>query len=265
MIVIHGVHTVEEVAVLLFPHRQHFLFARHRPQIIYRRFCYRRHARDEHRAAIGLHTCGRTVLTENVHPAVQRRVLAVTHNDIAHSAALEFNHSHSRVLHLDIRVVEVLPDAVYFVHLAHVPQQQIQLMGRLVHQHAASLAFPRAAPGVAVIISLVAPTQHRHHSQHGTAQLPILDGLVDAHAGAVKTALHHRAYSDMITLLRRDDGVAVLKAGSQRLFHKHIAAAVRSRHGRTGMQWVRSTDAHHIQPRIAAHCGHIRIRLHTIA
>ena len=33
------------------------------------------------------------------------------------------------------------------------------------------------------------------------------------------------AYSDMITLLRRDDGVAVLKAGSQRLFHKHIAVS----------------------------------------
>ena len=77
--------------------------------------------------------------------AVEGGVLAVADHDVAHGAALEFDDGHGGIFHFDVGVVQILPDAVYFIDVAHVPQQQVELMGCLVDQNAAAFALPGAA------------------------------------------------------------------------------------------------------------------------
>ena len=199
-----------------------------------------------------------------MHLAVEGGVLAVADHDVAHRAAFELDHGEGRILHLDVGVVEVFPDAVHLLHFAHIPQQQVQLMGRLVHQDAAALPLPGAAPAVAVVVGAVPPAQHGHHAQDGPADLPCLDGLMDPHAGPVKTALHHGADGHMVPLPRRDDPVAVLQTGGQRLFDQDIAAVFGRGDGRAAVGRVGRADADHIQPLCLDHLGHVGIRPHVV-
>ncbi len=93
----------------------------------------------------------------------------------AEAAVLEADHRQGRVLDFDVRVVEVRPAAADLVDLAHEPLQEIELVGRLVDQHAAAFAGPLAAPGIRLVIRLITPAEHRKDAERRRADLTCLD------------------------------------------------------------------------------------------
>ena len=74
-------------------------------------------------------------------------------------------------------------------------------MGRLIDEDAAALAGPGAAPGIGLIVGHVAPAQHVHRAQDGAAQLPVVDGLLHPHGGAIEAALADGGHSNSRALL----------------------------------------------------------------
>ena len=62
--------------------------------------------------------------------------------------------------------------------VVHEPDEQIEHVGRLVDQYAAPFRVPFAAPGIGLVVRLVAPAIHRETAQHGPADLAGIDGLL---------------------------------------------------------------------------------------
>ena len=243
MEVIGAVHGVEEIAVLLLEAGQQILLTGHRPQVVDRRLRDAGYTGDEHRPAIGLHAHAGAVAAMHPHIAEQGRVLRVAHHDVAQRAALEADDGDGGVIHLQLGVVEGVPHAEHFLYLAHVPQQQVQLVGRLVDQHAAALAVPGAAPGVGAVVVHAAPAQHVDRAQNGPAKLAILNRLLDPHSRAIEASLADGAACDARLVGGLNDGIAIGQRRGQRLFHRDVQAQFCRLHRILGVVGVGGADA----------------------
>ena len=158
---------------------------------------------------------------------------------------------HRVVLDLDVRVIDVRPVAEDLFGRAHAPQQEVDVVRRLVHQHAAALGVPAAAPGVPAVVGL------------GTPHLAVRLAEDDAarRAGRVSSASRIRcAAGNQRRCAIVDTIVPCLLAASrirsassrrrrQRLLDDAVDATLGGQHQRVGVQRVGRTHAHHVKPR----------------
>ncbi len=144
----------------------------------------------------------------------------------AHSPVGEADRGDGRVLDLDIRMVDVVPNACDLFGRAHEPREKIELMGSLVDEDSAAFHRPRAAPGIGVVIGLVAPSEHCHLGYGWFSQRARINGMTDApHAGIpAPLADHSEGFSGGCR--GSDHGVAVRDGEGHRLFDEDVAAGL---------------------------------------
>ena len=257
MVIVHGIHAEEGGRVFLFHLLEFVGLALNRPDVVIGRFGNFRHAGDKHGAAICLNAYRRTVFAMHAHIAEQSRVLGIAHHQVANRAALEFDDRHSGVLNFNIGVIVIFPDTIYLVYLAHVPQQQVNLMGGLRRHNAAALAFPSAAPGVGIVIGLVAPAVHINGADNGLAEFSLVDGLTDAHARPVEAALRDHADLHAVVFSGVDNLIAVFQRHRQGLFHQHVAFQIRRLHSQRRMERMGHADRYQLYAAFSDHLLYI--------
>jgi len=121
-------------------------------------------------------------------------------------------------------MVERVPAAHDFIDLAHVPQQQVELVRRLVDQHAAALSCPGSPPGIGAVVGHVAPAQHVDGAQDRMTELAGVDGLLDAHGRMIEAPLADRRADHAGLLGGGDDRIAVGQRRCQRLLDGDMQA-----------------------------------------
>lgn len=233
------------------------LFTGNGPQIEHRGLRDLAHAGNEHAAAVGLHADGCAVGAVDMDLAVESGILGVADDDRAERAALEAHDGNRGVLHLQLRMVQRGVVAVELFDIAHVPQEEVNLVRGLVDQHAAAFALPGAAPGIGVIVVHVAPAVHGDGAENGLADLAFVDGGADALARQIEPALADSAAKDARLMDGLDHGVAILQTRRDRLFHQNVHAAAGSFDGNGAMLRMRGADGDNL----AAVGGHLFNRM----
>ncbi len=109
------------------------------------------------------------------------RLLRVAHQDISYSPTLKLNDGERRIVDLYIRVVKVTPETIDLIDIAHIPEHQVELVGRLVNQDSSSLVLPCPAPGIGIIVILVAPSKHSYGCKNGLPYLSVVDCTFHSH------------------------------------------------------------------------------------
>ena len=112
----------------------------------------------------------------DVNPSVEAGSLRVAGNDRTERAAREADGRHGRVLYLDRWVIEIAEEPGYLSNGAHEPQEQVELMDRLVDQDSTTFAVPAPTPGIHSVISVVPPSEHVRDSQNGAPNSTSFDG-----------------------------------------------------------------------------------------
>ncbi len=123
------------------------------------------------------------------HPSIQSRILRVAYQNIAQRPVGKPQHRRRGILHFYIRMVQIVPVAEQLLNRPHKPQQQIQLMRRLIDQHPAAFAAPGPTPRIAFVISLIPPAMHRHSPQDRLSKFAFVKGLADSSAWSIKAPL----------------------------------------------------------------------------
>jgi hypothetical protein len=170
----------------------------------------------------------------------------------------------SGIFHFDVRMIQVRPIAEHFIDLAEIPDQQIELMRRLVHEHAAAFVLPTAAPRIAQVIRFVAPAEHRDDAQHGFADLALIDRAADTLAGRIKTALANGAENGFMRTRRREHGVAIRQGRRERFLDDGVDAGLGGSDRGRGVLGVRRADANGFSPASGKHFRHVGERGHVI-
>ena len=83
---------------------------------------------------------------------------------------------------------------------AHQPGEQIDAVNGLVHQRAAAVEFPGAAPGAAVVVGLRAKPLHVGIAQRQPAEPPCVDGPFQFEARVVKPRGEDGRQLDLVLL-----------------------------------------------------------------
>ena len=186
-----------------------------------------RHPGDEGRAAVGLdadRAAGRPV---DVNLRVDPRLLRQAGDDRAEPAVREPEDRHGRILDLDVRMVQVGPVAADLDDLVvHEPDQEVEHVGRLVHEDAAPLGVPLAPPGIGPIVGLVAPAIHGEGAEDRPADLARVDGLLHAPDRLVPPALADDTELDAVLPRRGEHRLAILEARRQRLLDQDVHAGL---------------------------------------
>ena len=140
-----------------------------------------------------------------------------------------------------------------FGHRAHQPGQQIDAVDRLVHQGAAAVQFPGAAPGAAVVVLLGAVPLDVRVADCQSAEAALVDGLLDQLRRFVKPRGKDRGQHDARLVAGVDDLVAAFERDLQRLLDDHVFARPGRRHGRLQMGTAGRADRHHVDLRVGQH------------
>jgi hypothetical protein len=194
-----------------------------------------------------------------MHLGVDPRPLRQAGDDGPQTAVPEAEHRQRCVLDLDEGMVEVGPVAGDLLDLAHEPAQQVELVWRLVDQHASALGRPLAAPGVGLVVGPVAPAEHREDTQHRRPDLAGVDCRLHAPDRLVEAALTDDAQPRPRPARRGKHGVTVSEAGGQRLLDQGVYSRLGGRDYRGGMQWMGSADEHRLGPRVFEHLAEIGV------
>ncbi len=184
---------------------------------------------------------------------VQARVLRVAQRQRGDGAAPEADDGDSRVLDLDVGVVEVVPLAVDLGRRAHQPQQQVELVRRLVDEDAAALGRPATAPRVRPVVGLVAPAQDDDVGHHRLADLARVDRPAHADDRPVPAPLAHDPDRDAGRTGRRHGPVAAPRSAANGFSTSAWAPAPRRGHDRGLVLRVGRADRDHVQPLDAHH------------
>ena len=264
-VIVQGrIDLLELLPIVLLKASEERLLAGDRPNVIYRRLEHVRHARDKRGSAIGLGAYGRSIGPMDVDFRIDAGPLAQAHHDVAKGTVAETNRRQRRVFHFNVRMREVRPFARDFVDRPHQPLQNIQVMRRLVDQHAAAFGGPFAAPWVGLIVSLIAPTEHHHRTQNRLADLALVDGRFHPQHGLKEAPLADHAHLNTVPVRCGNHAVAILQARRQRLFHQHMHVMSGGQDRRGGMQRMRCANHHRFDAGFGEHRRRIRVRAHRI-
>src|ERR1700722_8539443 len=143
------------------------------------------------------------------------RLLRQAGDDGTEAAILEADHGQGGILDLDIWMIEIGPATANLVDLTHEPLQQIQLVRRLVHQNASPFRRPFAAPGVGLVVRLVAPAEHREDAQDRLADLAGVDGRLHALYQFIEATLTDDTQASAGLARRGEHGIAVRDRSGQ--------------------------------------------------
>src|SRR5580765_7392170 len=114
-------------------------------------------------------------------------------------------------------------------------------MRRLIDQYAAAFVFPRAAPGIALIIRLIAPPEHRGDAERRFAEATIFERVMNALAGRIKSSLRYGADNRLVGSGCSQHRIAVSQRRRERFFDYRVSARLRCGDGRCGVLRMWST------------------------
>ena len=142
--------------------------------------------------------------------------------------ALERNQRHRRILHLDIPH-EMIRLRVHRNHriVPHQPQQEIHAVHALIHQRAASVQRPRAAPTRAVVIFLRAIILQIRIRQHHLSQIPAHHRFPHLLRDLVRAPLKDAAQFYLVNLRGPDHRINLIQLNLDGLLAQHVHARLR--------------------------------------
>ena len=235
-----------------------------RPQVVHRGLQHVRHTGNKGGAAIGLRAHGGAIRPVDVDFGINSWLLAQADDDVAEAAMAKANVRDRRIFHLDVRMREIGPIARDLIDRPHQPLQNVQVVRRLVNQHAAAFGRPLTAPRVGPVVSLIAPAEHHHRAQNRPADLTRVHRRLHPQHGLKEAPLAHDAQLHAMPLGRRNHAVAIFEARGQRLFHQHMHAVRGGQHCRVGVQRMRRADHHRFNAGFGEHRGRVGVSAHPI-
>ncbi len=134
-------------------------------------------------------------------------------------------------------------------------------MDSLIHEGAATIELPGAAPGAAIVVGLGAIPLYIGFGQGEPAEAALVDRGFHLSAGAMKTRREHRAEQDLVFLALLDDRVAALERDFERLFHDHMLAGASRGHGGLHVRSAGRADDRHIERGVGEHIIELGIGL----
>ncbi len=140
-------------------------------------------------------------------------------------------------------MIEIGPVAEDLFGRTHEPQQEVDVVRRLVHQHATAFSVPAAAPGVLLVVRRVAPhLGHRLAEQQARAHLALVNRLAYALGGREPAPLGHGRNHRAVFRRCFQDAVGVLERRREWFLDDTMNAALGGQHQRIGVLGVRRAD-----------------------
>ena len=143
-------------------------------------------------------------------------------DDRAQRAVFETQRGHGGVFDFDAFVGQAIGVRSQFDDRAGQPLQQVDLVDRLVHQRAAAVEFPRAAPAAGIVVGLRAVPGDQRVADGQFAEAFLVQRGADGLRSAGRARLEHAAECHAIFLAGGDQGVAALECDFHRLFADHV-------------------------------------------
>ena len=141
----------------------------------------------------------------------------------------------------------------------HQPGEQIDAVNRLVHQRAAAVERPGAAPRPAVVVLLRAKPFHVGIADREPAEAAGVDRALQLARRLVKARWKDRRQLDAVFFAFADDPVALRSVIFERLFDDDVLAGAGGGDGRFQMGAAGRGDRDASIPRIGQHCRESRI------
>src|SRR4051812_6295180 len=110
-------------------------------------------------------------------------------------------------------MVGIDPVAGNLSDIAHQPAQNVELMWRLIYEYTPAFGRPLAPPRIRPVVSVITPTQHRHHSENGSADLANLNGRLHALDWLEETPLAHNSQFDVVPPGSINHHIAIAQVG----------------------------------------------------
>src|SRR5699024_9644413 len=140
------------------------------------------------------------------------------------------------VLHLDALVGEQARVGEDLLDIAQQPQGQIHQVDALVHQGAAAVELPGAAPGAGVVVLLAAPQRHLDGGGGDRAEPPLADQLLEVLVLGGEAALAGDGQQLPGGLLGGADPVGGLDGDLDRLLEVDVLASLQRLDGDVRVQ-----------------------------
>jgi hypothetical protein len=173
--------------------------------------------------------------------------------DDAEGAVAKFQRSDGDVFDLDALVRDGRGVGLHFLDGAHEPCQQVDGMDGLVHEGAAAVEGPRAAPRAAVVVLLGAVPLDISVAEGELAEASAVDGLLEQLRGIVETRGEDRAELDACFVAGLDDAVAFFQRHFERLLDDHVFAGLGGGNCRIHVSAAGRGDRHGVHRRIGEH------------
>ena len=129
--------------------------------------------------------------------------------------------------------------------IAEEPFQHIDMMAGLVGEHAAVIG-PGAAPGILIVIGLVAAPAHADRAENEAAEAAGLQRLARLHHGNVEAVLLDDEQLDAGLVAGADHVVGVLQPQRHRLLDDDVLSGLRAGDDMGGMHAARRQHRHRI-------------------
>ena len=150
------------------------------------------------------------------------------------------------VLHLDALMGQQTGEGEQLLDVAEQPQGQVHQVHTLVHQGAAAIELPGAAPGPGVVVLLGAPQRHLDGRGGQAAELPLGDERLEELVLGGEATLAGDRQDLARALLRVADPVGGLDRDLDRLLQEHVLAGVERLDRHIGVQPGGHRDDHHV-------------------
>src|SRR5260370_28891773 len=104
-------------------------------------------------------------------------------------AVTKADRSDDGIVHLNARMVIVIPVGMHFRGWAHKPTEQIEIVRSLTYHDPTSLALPGSAPWIRKVVGRFTPAEHSYDREHWFTQFAGIDSILHSLHRFVPTAL----------------------------------------------------------------------------
>ena len=151
-------------------------------------------------------------------------------------------------------------DRGQLLHRPHQPEEQVDRVDRLIHQRAAAVERPGAAPAAAVVI-LLGPVPFDDGVPQSQLAEPLrVDRLFQLGAGRVEAARKDGREGHSRLVARVDDPVAPFECHFERLFDDDVFPRLGGHDRRIHVRAARRADCDNVDRRVGQHLFQILIR-----
>lgn len=162
------------------------------------------------------------------------------------------------VFDFDLMEAAELAEAADLLWHAEHPLEEIKVMRALVHEHAAALALPGAAPAASgvVVVGSEPVGNFPVHATHG-AELATVDEVFDFLEAGIRAHVEHGGEDFRFICVRGDESLAVGLVDGNRFFDEHVKPSTQGLDPDGGVAEMRCADEDGIDEPTRNHLGNI--------